>query len=314
MNVWYSSEARGVPTVLQDVEQAGTMAARHLAARGIRRFGYVGIQRSDACSGRIEGFRAGAQLAGGEFRRLLAPVTLSDRSAIWDRFQASLTQWIAEWKTPFGVFAGNDMIARYVANAARESGLTIPEDVAIVGSGNETVACLRPDPTLSSIDYGYQRVGHRAAEILDGLMSGGAPPAEPIYLPPAELAARASTDSYAVGDPLVARALRYMTDEAHRPIKVSDVVAHVHASHRSLARHFQSERGRTIIEELARIRLGRAKRLLVESGAPVKEVAAACGYQTSNRLCESFRKAEGITPGQYRRKHGPAGRGEPDHL
>ena len=108
--------------------------------------------------------------------------------------------------------------------------------------------------------------------------------------------------------------VRFMTDEAHRPIKVSDVVAHVHASHRSLARHFQAERSRTIIEELARIRLGRAKRLLVESEAPVKEVAAACGYQTSNRLCESFRKAEGITPGQYRLKHGPRGGAARDHL
>jgi LacI family transcriptional regulator len=83
-------------------------------------------------------------------------------------------------------------------------------------------------------------------------------------------------------------ALRYMADESHLPIKVSDVVTHTLTSHRSLVRHFQQVRGRTIVEELARMRIGRVKRQLVESDMPIKEIAASCGFTSSNRLCDPF--------------------------
>ena len=86
-------------------------------------------------------------------------------------------------------------------------------------------------------------------------------------------------------------------------MKVADVVARVPVSGRSLERRFQKSRGRTISWEIARMRIERVKRLLTETETPIKRVAAASGFANTRRLCEAFRQAEGLSPGQYRRKH-----------
>lgn len=306
VNIWLSSSATDVPTVTPDYVRGGEMAAEHLAARGIRRFGYVGIRRDQCSALELSGVRQKVAEGGGQLRHLLVPQSHSDRSSMWDRFRTELTSWLLEWEPPFGILACSDMVARYVANTVREQNLRIPEDVAIIGSGNETVACTSPEPAISSIDFGYRRVGYRAAGLLHDILGGATPPAAQVVLPPSEVVARTSTDSYVVKDDVVARALRFMADESHRPIRVRDVVGHTHTSHRSLARHFQNVRGRTIIEELTRMRIGRAKRLLVESEMLVKEVAAACGFSNSNRLCETFQSLEGTTPGKFRSEHSRA--------
>lgn len=305
VNVWQSSPATDVPMVISDTHRAGWNAAEHLLARGIKRLGFLGT-RSPACRSLFAGFREAAEIAGGSVQKLFVPHSYSDSTDSWESFYQRLIPWIREWKPPFGVFTGNDAMARYIANAAAAEGLNVPGDVAIVGSGNEDVACLSPAPSLSSIDFGHERAGCRAAQLLHELMEGGEEPTGPILVPPAELAARASTDAFPVDDEIVARALRFMADESHRPIKVSDVVAHTHASHRSLVRHFQAVRGRTIVEELTRMRIGRVKRQLVESDLPIKEIASSCGFTSSNRLCENFRVAEGLTPGEYRIRHAKA--------
>ena len=214
-----------------------------------------------------------------------------------------LMRWISSQEPPFGVFASTDMFARNLANAVLELGLRIPDDVAIVGASNETMVCTCTEPTLSSIDYGFTRVGFEACEVLVKMVNGEDPPDNPILLPPAELVARESSDAFLVDNEIVARALKFMITECHRPIKVGDIVDASHTSRRTLTRQFQRVRGRSVTDELTRIRIGRVKRLLVESDLLIKEIAASSGYSSVNRLCECFRREEGITPQEFRKKY-----------
>jgi transcriptional regulator GlxA family with amidase domain len=107
-----------------------------------------------------------------------------------------------------------------------------------------------------------------------------------------------------VDDDIVARALRFIAEESHNPIKVKDVVARVPLSWRSLERRFQDCRGLTIGKEITRFRIERAKRLLAETELLVKQVAEASGFANTRRLCEVFRRVEGVTPEQYRLARG----------
>ena len=58
--------------------------------------------------------------------------------------------------------------------------------MAIVGASNETMVCTCIEPTLSSIDYGFARVGFEACEVLVKMVNGEEPPESPILLSPAD--------------------------------------------------------------------------------------------------------------------------------
>ena len=121
-------------------------------------------------------------------------------------------------------------------------------------------------------------------------------------LPLQSLIPRRSTDAYDVKDGDVAQALRFMADNCHRPIKVRDVIAQASLSWRSMERRFHEVRGGTIAHEITRLRVERAKRLLCETDMLIKQVAEACGFADTRRLCEVFARVVELSPESYRRQ------------
>jgi len=60
--------------------------------------------------------------------------------------------------------------------------------------------------------------------------------------------------------------------------------------------------GRAPGNELQRVRIDRARKLLVESRDKLEVVAEKCGYQSANTFWFAFRQATGMSPRDYRRK------------
>ena len=112
---------------------------------------------------------------------------------------------------------------------------------------------------------------------------------------------RQSTDSYASDHPKVALALRYIAESANRRIKVNDVVNAIATNRRTLERNFREFTGRTISQEISRMRIERAKRLMMESNLSFKELSAELGYRNSDHFYKSFLRAEGETPSSFRK-------------
>ncbi len=302
VNVWVNSPARDLPSVFQDSEAAGAMAANHLLGLGFRQFGFMGYSRDLDSRLQFEAFSSVIQNAG--FSCSVHRFGLNDpaRPEKWDGFIADLGAWVDTWTKPIGVYSTQDLPCRYLVDVCRQRGLHVPQDVAMIGSGNELVICAAPPPTLTSINLGYANIGYRAAELLDRLMDGHAPPDGPELLAPAELIPRQSTDSYAVDDPLVARALRFIAEHGHEPIKVDDVAAATPTTRRSLERRFQNAVRRTIGDEIIRMRLERAKRRLVEADEPLKKVAKDSGFSSDNHFYRAFIRSEGVSPSLYRKQ------------
>ena len=71
-------------------------------------------------------------------------------------------------------------------------------------------------------------------------------------------------------------------------------------SRRGLHKAFQDHVGRTPGQDLQRVRIERAKRLLAESDNKVEVLATLCGYQSANSFCVTFKQATGMSPRQYR--------------
>lgn len=299
VNVWYSSSARNVPLVHVDHNRIGALAADHLRSRGFRRFAHVGYGRIRSSTDSERGFRESLGDAV-SYDRFDTSLNFTHSPAEFTRFERSLAVWLEALRRPVGVFVADDALARHLINAATLRGIDVPGDLAVVGNFNDEPFCLLAEPTISSIDHGYDRLGYRAAKLLDDLMGGQAAPAVPIVLPPRELIPRDSTDFFASDDPMVAQALRYISDNCHKPINVTDVVMKLKVCGRTLARRFKKTRGCRPIDELTRMRITRAKRLLQESDVSIHEVAEQCGFATGSQFILAFRRVEKMTPGDFR--------------
>lgn len=304
VNVWTGSPVTTLPSVLPDARTCGRTAAEHLLSRGFRRFAFQGFLRHAGTQLAWDGFNAVLRAKNCRCTTQRISPQRDENAKRWDRYSARLGQWIGSWKPPIGVFVVQDTLGPYLAYTCQRAGLRIPEDVAVISLGNEPAACVLWEPTLSSFDLGYDRVGYEAAKLLDRLMDGEPASKEPIFVPPKELVVRRSTDVCLVSDPLVTAALRFIAEQSHKGIRGEDVALHVHATEPSLRRHFLAVLGCTVTDEIARLRLERAKRLLVENDKPIKEVALDCGFTNAAHFRVGFLQAEGMSPGKYRRCHG----------
>lgn len=300
VNVWYSSPVRNLPLVHVDHDRVGAMAAEHLQARGFRRFAFVGYGSVRASLDLEKAFRRALGEAAASFDRFTTGLNFTHSPDIFSRFERSLWAWLDTMRRPVGIFVADDGLARHFVNAALVRGIEVPGELAVVGTFNDEPFCLLSEPTISSIDYGFDRVGYRAARCLDDLMNDKTAPSLPVVLPPKELIPRDSTDVFASDDELVARALRFISDNCHKPINVSDVVAKLKVCGRTLARRFKKARGCRPIDELIRMRITRAKRLLQEGDASIKQVAEQCGFSSGSQFILAFRRVEEMTPGEFR--------------
>jgi transcriptional regulator GlxA family with amidase domain len=136
--------------------------------------------------------------------------------------------------------------------------------------------------------------------LLDELIRGRKLPRKPIRVPAAGLVIRKSSDLLAVSHKGVANSLRFIWEHCHEPIGVADLVGAAAMSQRGLHKAFLLHLGRSPGQELHRVRIERAKRLLRESAHKVEVLASMCGYRSANSFAVAFKQAEGVSPSQYR--------------
>jgi LacI family transcriptional regulator len=132
-------------------------------------------------------------------------------------------------------------------------------------------------------------------------MKGGAIPRSPIRVPAAGLVTRKSSDILAVKHPGVAKGLRFIWEHSHEPIQVKDLFAVSGMSQRGLHKAFLEQIGRTPGQEIQRVRIERAKRMLVESKHKIEVLAGMCGYQSANSFNVWFKQTTGMSPNQFRK-------------
>ncbi len=94
----------------------------------------------------------------------------------------------------------------------------------------------------------------------------------------------------------------YLKEYYKTKIRMEDLAAALNISYRSLARRFRTETGTTISQQLTRLRLDTAKKLLTDSNLPLYDIAAAVGYENEFYFSNIFKKNEGISPSRFRRE------------
>jgi LacI family transcriptional regulator len=289
-----------IPWVETDDSAIAKIVIRHLIDRGFRTLAYCGEPAFNWSQWRENQFVESAREAGCSCFTFRAK-SRTDKGYSWTRERARLTAWIRDLPKPIGVMACYDFRGQQLLDVCRELDVAVPEHVAVVGVDNDARLCGLCVPPLSSVIPDTFRAGYEAAKLLDLMMGGESCPAESILVPPLGIAQRQSSDVYAIDDAEVVQALRYIREHACEGITVADILRCVPLSRRMLEHRFKKLVRHSPHEEIVRIRMERASRLLRETELPLAEIADRSGFAQADYLSVAFKKYTGVTPRAYRR-------------
>ncbi|MBF0199636.1 MAG: helix-turn-helix domain-containing protein, partial [Planctomycetes bacterium] len=187
--------------------------------------------------------------------------------------------------------------------------LSIPEDIAIIGVGNDEQICELSNTPLSSIELNTEQAGYHAARwLFDSFRNGGGELSPTILVHPLGVRQRRSTDILSARDLDVARAINFIRNSCSRNIGVDDVVKQTSVSKRILYDRFNQEIGLGIAEYIRKVRMDHFCRLLLETNLSVAEIAHSMGYASDANISRYFHKLMNMTPLAYRKRHAGFGR------
>lgn len=294
----------GLPSVIPDSHAIGQLAAGHFLDRGFRSFGYAGYRGFSYARERHVGFLATLATRGLRCTEFWVQPERSEPSAHrnWRRDEEEARGWLASLPRPIAVFCCTDVLALFLSEVCLQVGLRVPTDVALLGVDDDPLLCELATPPLSSVRPDARQVGFLAAGLLDALLRKRRPPTQPIRVAPLGVTTRVSSDLLHVEDADVAEAERIIRERFRQPLSVGDLLREVPISRRSLERRFRLALGRTPLQEIVRVRVEHARRLLESTNLPVPEVARQSGFSSGEWMSVVFRKELGLSPSQCRRR------------
>ena len=285
----------------------GRLAATHLLALAHRSFAWAPFINDRHNRERLFGFEAVLRehLRSCEIlpplHRRIGPYWHDD----WSNRRAGLVQRLRNLPRPTAVFAANDCAAAEVADACREAGLSVPDDIAILGTGDDPLECESAHVPLSSIDLNMETLACRAAEALAAMIAGSGQRGEPIRVAPRGVVTRGSTGAGGSANPRIAHALACIAENYPDPqFSVASVASAVGLSRRQLERDFRQATGCTLRDFIERSRMNEASRLLKDHPrTKVSTIAELVGIAGAGNFFRTFRRHFGVTPTAYRSAH-----------
>lgn len=173
--------SRRFTTLVVDDAAAGRMAAEHLLARGYRHPGFVGgaeVVGTGAGFGtaNLDGFRQTLALAGVPLPDAyvsLAPFGL-------EKAREQALRLLDAPTPPDAIYAASDTQAIGVLSAARQRGLAVPGDLAVMGFDDIEMAEF---VGLTTVGQPLKESGRRAVEVLLGQLADAGRPVEELAVP-----------------------------------------------------------------------------------------------------------------------------------
>jgi LacI family transcriptional regulator len=191
--VLVSRRVSGYPSVTTDDRQGGRLVGEHLVATGRRDVAIIAGQpftstAVDRTQGVVEVLgEAGIEVPA--HRILHGPFDAQGG-------RAAAEELLAGRSYPDAIFATNDFAAIGAMGALRDRGLSIPEDVALVGYNDTAIAAELPIP-LTTVRSPMNEMGRRGLQMLLEILDGADP--EPVRLAPTLLVRESSSERSPTG-------------------------------------------------------------------------------------------------------------------
>jgi len=188
-----------------------------------------------------------------------------------------------------------------IVNQLLKRGVKIPEEVAMVVIDKDVhgTSSMAACP-VSGVKLNEWYRGFVAAEKLHNLMLGEKQPQRLTRIQPTGINKRESTGAIQKHDLSTTKALSYLRKFYGKDISVKDIVMVSGVSRRTLEIRFRKLLNTSIYDELYRVRIEAAKRLLTEQSLTITQIASQCGFSSLHYFSRTFKKCEGVSPKEYR--------------
>jgi LacI family transcriptional regulator len=288
------------PILVGDHEKTGALAAEHFLERNFRKFAFVffdnGTLEKERCAGFEKALKKSAKPY--QLQKWKNPIRTKTRS--YREVRDWLVEQLKSAPKPLAVMAQNDDSAILILYACIDAGISVPEEVAVIGADNNPLICDFAPIPLSSVDCDLHTLGYNAGKLLNNLIHGKKSPAKPLLSPPKGVVLRRSTDIPAIENPIIAKAVRFIWDHYTEPINVETIIKLTGMSRSLIYHEFDIAIGSSIAKEITRCRINKAKDLLARSDLSVNEIFPLCGFAGVVSFCRAFQRETGMNALAYR--------------
>ena len=287
-------------------------AARELLKRDFAAYAYVSAYtRYHWSETRRTAFRTAIELNGGRFFAFDGTGIEAQGADGTKRLGA----WLATLPKPCGLLVANDRIgASIVLPAAMSSGISIPDDISIIGIDDDESVCEQVSPPLTSIRLEFREGGLLAGQALDELLirrqehpsrSKRSNHSFPQLLYScSQITHRLSARPLVNPGAAVKRALETIRRRATEGISSADILPILGGSRRAAEKKFRAAVGKSILEEILDVRFERLLPILLSRNVQLGALAGRTGFSSENHLQRIFKARFGMTLSQYRRTQG----------
>ena len=305
-----------LPYISTDSNQVAQMAFSYFSSKQFRNFAFFGLTQARWTGERLDCFSEIISKTGYKlhvFKSKPSHITNNVTSFIqlWidsamSQSRQELIEWLKQLPKPIAILASCDILGCHLSIFVKEAGLSIPDDVAILGIDNNESICNVCSVPLSSISLNLNKAGYDAAHLLDDIISGREKLAgQQIKIEPIHVIERASTDIFAIQDEVVIMALQHIQSHCDEPLQVGEIADRVCISKRLLQWKFKHFLKRSVHEVVVQAHFQKARSLLLETDLSIEKIAIDSGFGTSAKMRKAFLDTTGQLPNKYRQIHQP---------
>jgi len=307
VDVFCQKQRIGIAGVDSDHRKIGVIAKSFFQSRGFSDFAYCGFPGTAFSDAREQAYADATT-------HIYTPRTqhLSDESQFYnerlDRVQdaRSLTHWLKSLPKPIAVFCCNDLRAIQLQRIAIDNGFRVPQDLAILGVDNDTIACSFAEVPISSINPNSFEVGRAAARILATMLSRRPEqrPHKIHHVQPGEITERTSTEFMPIDPPWLGQVLMHIEKNMRRPIPASEIFTIAERSSTFVENIFKAKLGMPVQAYITSVKMREAKRHISNRDLRISEIAYLCGFSSPQYFCRTFTETFGKSPKNYREQLG----------
>lgn len=261
-----------------DDEMIGEQGAEYLVKRGFRHIGFYMYENSLFLEKRKNSFRRLVEKHGREYYPIL---------------QDDIPDVIINIPKPAAIMALNDEVALSLIEACYNNNIKVPDEIAVLGAGNNPLICSAAPIPISSLHTGHENWGYESMRYLNKKINGEDFKNKNIKVPPGEIITRQSTDIMAIQNENVLNTLDFINENfTDSGLTIDDIARKIGISRRRLDKILKNSTGYTVYETLIRVRIKEANTQIKKARLKNYEVAEKAGFSSYLQMYRALKRWE----------------------